>query len=123
MFSCSDLKMTFCFAIINTVAAITFKKVKASYFLKANLCYLINFFVAYNTNCQRNRLKKHHLNLFTFAIVELCRLFKMSNKVCSVIPFSNHLCHTDTSQRKSFVRFLYSTGWTILLKRSQYYLH
>ena len=46
-------------------------------------------------------LKTHHLNLFAFTIGELYyyRLFEISTKVCSVISFSSHSYHTDTSQR------------------------
>ena len=59
------------------------------------------------TNCQRNRLKKCHLNLFKFTIGGLYyyRLFKNSTKICSVITFSSHPYHTEPANASHLTGF------------------
>ena len=107
-------------------------KHKTWYFLKGDFLYLHYYFFMANsnnvahlncqikfTNCQRSRLEKRHLSFFTIDELFYYKLFKILNKVCSVIYFRSHLYHTDTSQCKSVDLFPYSTSpnWKILPNR------
>ena len=57
----------------------------------------------------KEKVEKCHLNLFAIRELYYHRLFKILNKVCSVIFSNNHPYHTDTSQSKSVYRFLHTT--------------
>ena len=52
-------------------------------------------------------VKTHHLNLFAFTIGELhyYRLFEIGINVCSVISFSSHSYHTNTTNASQLTGF------------------